>query len=195
MEKKTLVVILALLAAGGGAYLYFKNKDKQETTTSDKTTNDISDRETQQAMQLYNMLGVEKTGGLVWRLATIHDIPEEKVLNIMLEVTNWPKLQEKFRGMCNNEYSLSKALSDGLTVDEYNTAIQYASAKKVVTTQDNTQVTLIDGVTPKMVKFVANTVVGALTTEQDDTYSFINEVKPDGNLIVGAVQKSNAKLM
>ena len=195
MNKAAIWGILALAAVGGGAYLYLKGKDKQETTTSDKTTNDISDRETQQAMKLYNMLGVEKTGGIVWRLATFHNIPEEKVINLMLEVTNWPKLQEKFRGLCNNEYSLTKALSDGLTADEYKKAIDYAAAKKVVTAQDNAFVTINSGNFSVPKNFDKNTVIGALKSDGQYQYVFVNEYTDDGKEITGYIYKNQAKLV
>ena len=194
MENKTFWAVLAIAALGGGAYLYFKNKDKEASKTSDNATNDISDPATAQAMQLYNMLGISNTGGW-WGPATLHNIPEEKVLNLMLEITDWPKVQEKFRGMCNNEYSLSKALSDGLTADEYQRAIRYASAKKVVTTVDNAVASISAGSVIKMPTFPKNTILGAYTKTLNGNYGFINAIDDDGNEIKGSVLTNLAKLM
>ncbi len=186
-ENKTntgLLIAGGFLLLAGGAFLYFKNKDN--------TTADITDRETQQAMQLYNMLGVSNTFG--WRLSTFHDIPEEKVLNLLLSVTNWKKLQDKFRGLCNNEYSLTKALSDGLDADEYQLAIKLASAAKVVTTTAATFI-IYDGIVPLTKNIAANTVLGALKSETQTVYTFINAILDDDKELLASINKANAKLI
>lgn len=193
MKQNALIISVLLLAAvGGGTYLYFKNKDKEESKNSDKATIDISDPSTRQAMELFNMLGVSSTGG--WGLKYFHDIPEERLLNLMLTITDWPKVQEKFRGMCNNEYSLSKALSDGLTADEYQRAIRYAGAKKVVTTT-SAQATIMKGSIAQMPTFQKNTILGAYTNTANGQYGFINEIDDDGNEVKGSILTTQAKLM
>ena len=194
-ENKTntgLLIAGGFLLLAGGAFLYFKNKDKKETKITDNTTADITDSETQQAMQLYNMLGVSNTFG--WGLSTFHDIPEEKVLNLLLSVTNWKKLQEKFRGLCNNEYSLTKALSDGLDADEYQLAIQLASAKKVVTTTATTFI-IYNGIVPLTKNIAANTVLGALKSETQTAYTFINAILDDDKELLASINKANTKLI
>ena len=169
----------------------FKNRDKSETKKSDNTTADITDNETQQAMQLYNLLGVSDTFG--WGLKTFYDVPEEKVLNLLLSVTNWKKLQEKFRGLCNNEYSLTKALNDALDADEYRRAIQYASALKVVTTTQTVLTTLENPV--RMTTVPAGTLVGALVEDGAQSYVFVNAIDDDENETKAFVYKTQAKLL
>lgn len=182
---------LSALALATGAFFMFKNRDRSETKKSDNTTADITDNETQQAMQLYNLLGVSDTFG--WGLKTFYDVPEEKVLNLLLSVTNWKKLQEKFRGLCNNEYSLTKALNDALDADEYRRAIQYASAPKVVTTAQAVLTTLENPV--RMTTVPAGTLVGALVEDGAQSYVFINAIDDDENEIKAFVYKTQAKLL
>lgn len=194
-ENKTntgLLIAGGFLLLAGGAFLYFKNKDKKETKITDNTTADITDQETQQAMQLYNLLGVSNTFG--WGLSTFHNIPEEKVLNLLLSVTNWKKLQDKFRGLCNNEYSLTKALSDGLDADEYQLAIKLASAKKVITTTA-TNFLVYKGLGLETKNIAANTILGALKSENANTYTFINAIEDDDKELLVSINKANAKLI
>lgn len=185
---------LGLLGFLTAAFFYVKNKDRKETQNSDRTTEDIADRETAQALQLFNMLGVTNMPGIGWRLATFHNIPEEQVLNLLLSVTDWKKLQEKFRGLCNNEYSLTKALSDGLNADEYRRALQYAGAQKVVTTLD-TSIGISGDNVVHYVSVPAGTLVGALTGDGGQTYSFINAVDDDGDEVKAFCYKIQAKLI
>lgn len=194
MDAKVALVGGGLLLVGG--YLFFKSRQNQsDANKTDNATADIDNPITQQALKLYNMLGVERsslTGN--YGLAIFHNIPEDKVLNLMLEITDWNGLQDKFKKLCNNEYSVAKALSDGLDEDEYQLAIKYASAKKVVTTTTATVIVYV-GYVPTAKTVAANTILGAYKSETSTAYTFINAVEDDDKEVLASISKSQAKLV
>lgn len=194
MDAKVALVGGGLLLVGG--YLFFKSRQNQsDTNKTDNATADIDNPITQQALKLYNMLGVERnslTGN--YGLSVFHNIPEDKVLNLMLEITDWNALQNKFKKLCNNEYSIVKALSDGLDEDEYQLAIKYASAKKVVTTTTAT-VIIYAGLVPLTKTVAANTILGAYKSETSTAYTFINAVEGDDEEVLASISKPLAKLV
>ena len=194
MDAKILLVGGGLVLAAG--YLYYRTRTNQsDTNKADNATADIDDPVTQQALKLYNALGVERSAITNnYGLAVFHNIPEEYVLNLMLEVTDWTALQKKFKNLCNNEYSLVKALSDGLTAEEYNLAIKYASAKKVVTTTA-TNVTLYDVMPFRTVSVAADSLIGAYTGDTSASYMFVNGIDNDGKEVKGSISKTAAKLV
>ena len=182
-------IILATMALALGTAIYFtvKNKDKKDAKKENKTSEDINDYETEQAIKLKNLLGVSQnlgtwtTNGEIITAATKANI---KVLNIMLSVVNWSKLQQKFMSLCANEFTLLQALTKALYDDDFDRAIQYAKAKKVVTTKEVTTPTVNFTNT---VTFAANTVIGAydgdtITIVGNKAYAVINQVTDDGQV-------------
>ena len=162
---------LAALAAGTGLFFYFKNKDKREAKRTDEASEDISNFETAQALELKGVLGASKTFG-TWttngEIVTYSTAAHVKILNIMLAVVDWKELQKKFRELCDGEFTLTDALNKALSDNDYKKAIEYARAKKVVTTAE---IKINDKTQPE------NTILGVLKGEEGDRYLVINEIK------------------
>ena len=114
--------------------LWPKSKVKQ-TKEQNKETENITDYETEQAIKIKNLLGVTKNFG-VWttngEIITAESKANIKLLNLMLTVINWSKLQRRFSELCNNELTLLDALTKGLYDSDFNKAIDFAKAKKVI---------------------------------------------------------------
>lgn len=185
--KAKIILATAALALGTAIYFTVKNKDKKDAKKENKTSEDINDYETEQAIKLKNLLGVSQnlgtwtTNGEIITAATKANI---KVLNIMLSVVNWSKLQQKFMSLCANEFTLLQALTKALYDDDFDRAIQYAKAKKVVTTKEVTTPTVNFTNT---VSFAPNTVIGAydgdtITIVGYKAYTVINQVTDDGQV-------------
>lgn len=176
--KAKIILATAALALGTAIYFTVKNKDKKDAKKENKTSEDINDYETEQAIKLKNLLGVSQNLG-TWttngEIITQSSGANIKVLNIMLSVVNWSKLQQKFMSLCGNEFTLLQALTKALYDDDFDRAINYAKAKKVVTTQKTTS-------------FPANTVLGAyinsVTMLGNKSYTIINAIAENGKEIV-----------
>ena len=192
-----------IILIGGGlaalaAYLFSKkNETKKDTKNQDKTTEDLSDLETQQALQLKSLLNPEKNIVIGWttnNLKSRADYPKvAEILNTILNITNWSKVQKKFLALCNNEFTLLNALQSALTVDLYNKAVKLAGAKKLVTNQDITGVTIYDKTLPvglQTVSFKKNTLIGALDRYSGNYVYFINGYKPDGAVLKDLIEMS-----
>ena len=186
-----------LLIGGGLAalalYLFKKkNEDKNNAKNSDNETADLTDKETQQALQIqaiiepFQMLGQWTTKNLYGSTAD-----SAKLLNILLECTDWAKLQKKFRALCNNEYTLNSALQSALPDDYFKKAIEIAAAKKVVTTKSCTAYLYEGSNTLATTKnFQANTILGALKSKTAYQTFFINGFKSSGAVITDLVEVS-----
>lgn len=170
---------LAVLVAGAGLWLYYRNAGKREAKKEDEITEDLDDFETAQAVELKGLIGASKTLG-VWttngEIITASTKAHIKILNVMLAVVDWPKLQKKFRALCDGEFTLTDALNKCLTDADYQQALKFAAAKKVVTTT-----TYQRGKT-----YPANTVMGVLNGEGKNmignkTYLTINEITTNWN--------------
>lgn len=192
-----------IILIGGGlaalaAYLFSKkNETKKDTKNQDKTTEDLSDLETQQALQLKSLLNPEKNIIIGWttnNLKSRADYPKvAEILNTILNITNWSKVQKKFLALCNNEFTLLNALQSALTVDLYNKAVKLAGAKKLVTNQDITGVTIYDKTLPvglQTVNFKKNTLIGALDRYSGNYVYFINGYKPNGTVLKDLIEMS-----
>ena len=192
-----------IILIGGGlaalaAYLFSKkNETKKDTKNQDKTTEDLSDLETQQALQLKSLLNPEKNIIIGWttnNLKSRADYPKvAEILNTILNITNWSKVQKKFLALCNNEFTLLNALQSALTVDLYNKAVKLAGAKKLVTNQDITGVTIYDKTLPvglQTVSFKKNTLIGALDRYSGNYVYFINGYKSDGAVLKDLIEMS-----
>lgn len=192
-----------IILIGGGlaalaAYLFSKkNETKKDTKNQDKTTEDLSDLETQQALQLKSLLNPEKNIVIGWttnNLKSRADYPKvAEILNTILNITNWSKVQKKFLALCNNEFTLLNALQSALTVDLYNKAVKLAGAKKLVTNQDITGVTIYDKTLPvglQTVSFKKNTLIGALDRYSGNYVYFINGYKSDGAVLKDLIEMS-----
>lgn len=192
-----------IILIGGGlaalaAYLFSKkNETKKDTKNQDKTTEDLSDLETQQALQLKSLLNPEKNIIIGWttnNLKSRADYPKvAEILNTILNITNWSKVQKKFLALCNNEFTLLNALQSALTVDLYNKAVKLAGAKKLVTNQDITGVTIYDKTLPvglQTVNFKKNTLIGALDRYSGNYVYFINGYKSDGAVLKDLIEMS-----
>lgn len=186
-----------ILLIGGGLaalaiYLFKKkNEDKNNARGSDRATEDISDKETQQALQLQSLLEPYKTVVNGWSTTNLYGRTAEsaKVLNILLECTNWSKLQTKFRALCDNEYTLSAALQSALPDDYYKKAIEIAAAKKVVTVKKCTAYLYEGSATAATQKeFAANTIIGALKSQTAYQTYFINGYKANGTIITDLIE-------
>lgn len=192
-----------IILIGGGlaalaAYLFSKkNETKKDTKNQDKTTEDLSDLETQQALQLKSLLNPEKNIIIGWttnNLKSRADYPKvAEILNTILNITNWSKVQKKFLALCNNEFTLLNALQSALTVDLYNKAVKLAGAKKLVTNQDITGVIIYDKTLPvglQTVSFKKNTLIGALDRYSGNYVYFINGYKSDGAVLKDLIEMS-----
>lgn len=192
-----------IILIGGGlaalaAYLFSKkNETKKDTKNQDKTTEDLSDLETQQALQLKSLLNPEKNIIIGWTTNNFKsraDYPKvSEILNTILNITNWSKVQKKFLALCNNEFTLLNALQSALTVDLYNKAVKLAGAKKLVTNQDITGVTIYDKTLPvglQTVNFKKNTLIGALDRYSGNYVYFINGYKSDGAVLKDLIEMS-----
>lgn len=192
-----------IILIGGGlaalaAYLFSKkNETKKDTKNQDKTTEDLSDLETQQALQLKSLLNPEKNIIIGWttnNLKSRADYPKvAEILNTILNITNWSKVQKKFLALCNNEFTLLNALQSALPVDLYNKAVKLAGAKKLVTNQDITGVTIYDKTLPvglQTVNFKKNTLIGALDRYSGNYVYFINGYKSDGAVLKDLIEMS-----
>lgn len=192
-----------IILIGGGlaalaAYLFSKkNETKKDTKNQDKTTEDLSDLETQQALQLKSLLNPEKNIVIGWttnNLKSRADYPKvAEILNTILNITNWSKVQKKFLALCNNEFTLLNALQSALTVDLYNKAVKLAGVKKLVTNQDITGVTIYDKTLPvgmQTVSFKKNTLIGALDRYSGNYVYFINGYKSDGAVLKDLIEMS-----
>ena len=177
--KAKIILATAALALGTAIYFTVKNKDKKDAKKETKTSEDLNDYETEQAIKLKNLLGVSQNLG-TWttngELITQSTGANIKTLNIMLSVVNWSKLQQKFMSLCAGEFTLLQALTKALYDDDFDRAINYAKAKKVVTTQKTTS-------------FAANTILGAYINSGTDnlgnkSYTIINAIAENGKEIV-----------
>lgn len=192
-----------IILIGGGlaalaAYLFSKkNETKKDTKNQDKTTEDLSNLETQQALQLKSLLNPEKNIIIGWttnNLKSRADYPKvAEILNTILNITNWSMVQKKFLALCNNEFTLLNALQSALPVDLYNKAVKLAGAKKLVTNQDITGVTIYDKTLPvglQTVNFKKNTLIGALDKYSGNYVYFINGYKSDGAVLKDLIEMS-----
>lgn len=169
-------LVLALVASGAGVWWYFSRKAKKEAKELDEIAEDIDDFETAQALELKGLIGASKTPVLGWttngEAVTYATKAHIKILNVMLAVVDWKELQKKFRALCNNEFTLTEALNKCLSDEDYQHALRFAAAPKVVTTT-----TYRRGTT-----YPANTVLGVLAGEGQNlvgnkTYLTINEIE------------------
>lgn len=159
-ENKWWLWIGIAIASIAAIKLWPKSKVKQ-TKEQNKETENITDFETEQAIKIKNLLGVTKNFG-VWttngELITAESKANIKLLNLMLTVINWSKLQRRFSELCNNELTLLDALTKGLYDSDFNKAIDFAKAKKVITTKEFNYT----------IKYPTNTILGVY---DGDTYT------------------------
>lgn len=170
------LVLLALPVAAWGAWRIIRNPAK----AINKATEDLADYENSQAILLKNLMGVTKTAGIWHTVSEIGIYPSKthvKILNVMLSVVDWPKLQKKFLALCDNQYTLIDALTAALTDADFQKAIEFAGARKVVT---------IAAIQRGAVTYQPNTVLGVLYSEGvnfigNKTYNVINEITTNWN--------------
>lgn len=169
-------MLLTLSIAAWGAWRIMRNPAK----AINKATEDLADYENSQAILLKNLMGVTKTAGIWHTVSEIGIYPSKthvKILNVMLSVVDWPKLQNKFLALCDNQYTLIDALTAALTDADFQKAIEFAGARKVVT---------IAAIQRGTVTYQPNTVLGVLYSEGvnfigNKTYNVINEITTNWN--------------
>lgn len=159
------------LALATGIFFYFKNKTKKETADENKAISDLSTNEdTELAALLKKYLNVSDTVLVGWKAGDPQWNDAQSVLNTCLRITDFNGVATKFSALCNNAYTLIKALQDGLSNERYTKALQYAKAQKAVTVKPYRS-----GQT-----FPANTIMGAVIGEGANaisgakTYKVIN---------------------
>lgn len=156
-NSKGWLVGLSAVALGAGIFFYFKNRGKKETEQENKAISDLTtSTETEQAALLKKYLNVTDSALLGWSAGSPYRNNAQEALRVCLQITNWNEVGKKFSALCDNKYTLNKALQDGLNDERYTKAIQFAKAKKVVTTMPFTYA----GHT-----FPAGTIMGSLAGE------------------------------
>lgn len=206
-----------ILLIGGGLgllalYLFKKkNEDENNAKDSDKSTADLTDPATQKALYLKSLLKpYPDTNGFVpgltkkvWKTDSANDGTIVKILNALLEVTEWAAIQNKFRALCDGEYTLLSSLQAALPDKWYRKAIEIAAVQKVTTTKKAT-VILRDSKSTTGIEtknFNANTLIGALTATSGGEYRFINGYRDNGIIrqdieeITGSIATTFAKLI
>lgn len=199
------------LLIGGGLgllalYLFRKkNEDENNAKNADKTTADLTDPATQKALELKSLLNPKKEGviNLTWETPTASDGTIVKILNALLEVTDWAAIQKQFRNLCDGEYTLLNSLQAALPSDWYKKAVEIAAAKKVVTKKNATVILRDSKATAGVItkNFNTNTLIGALTATGGGEYRFINGYRDNGIIrqdieeITGIIATTYAKLI
>ena len=156
----------------GGLLFYFKNKTKKETANENKAISDItSNEDTELAALLKKYLNVSDAVVVGWTAGAPWKNDAQRAINTCLRITNFNGVATKFSALCNNAYTLIRALQDGLSNERYTKALQYAKAQKAVTIKPYRY----GGVT-----FPANTIMGAKIGEgvnaisKAKTYKVVN---------------------
>ncbi len=191
-----------ILLIGGGLgllalYLFRKkNEDENNAKNADKETEDLTNKETQQALLLKSLLNPEKVAVIGWttnNLKSRADYPKvAEILNTLLSVTKWAAVQNSFLKLCNKEYTLLNALQNALPTDIYKKAVEIAAAKKIQTVKDVTAI-LKDSTAPTgmvTLQFQKNTLIGALQKYSGGDVYFINGYKSDGNILKDLIEMS-----
>lgn len=186
MENNTKAIAIAAAVGVGGLLLWkvYKDKSKGEqnkTIIQNDTAADLNADMVQQALNIKAILDpMNIVGSKKWCVPVNPGKKDVALLmNQMLTVTNWKKLQDNFSSLCNNQYSLTQALQDGLNAENYQLAIRLANAKKAITV-DDCFATLYNEDNPDgvQVDFKKGTLIGAVGNDTEPlTLSFVNGYK------------------
>ena len=122
-----------------GVFFYVKNKrkrDARDTSNENKALDDLSSSDTTtQAALLKKYLSVNEVPlvGFVANPATANPYG---CLNVANEITDYPTVQQKFSALCENRYTLQRALETGLSDSDYTNFADLLKRQKVVTTDE-----------------------------------------------------------
>lgn len=179
MDTKTLLIGGCVAVAA--VLLWRKLNDaEKDAKNSDKQTENISDTITQQAVKLYNIISPSKVlGGWIVQIDTYPPSRVVAIYNVLCEVYNWAKVQDKFRALTGGDLTLLQALNLCLDSEQLNKALTIAAAAKIKTTAEAV-VSLRDstseyGMVTKT--FPANTIIGYKTSGGSLSTSFVNGYK------------------
>lgn len=168
MELKNGLILAAL---GFGAIMIWKNKEQNTARRVDQITDDLTNEETRIALDLQQIMSPYEIVGLGWttRVNKSEYDKAADILNTLLRVTDWQKVKTDFRNLCNGVYTLNEALQSSLNTDNYNLALNIASAKKVITTQDTAAIYITDDNKTYQRYYAANTLLGAFMQNLDNS--------------------------
>lgn len=168
MELKNVLILSAL---GFGAVMLLQNRQRNTARRVDEITDDLSDDDTRIALDLQQIMSPYEVVGFGWttRVNKSEYDKAADILNTLLRVTNWTKVKNDFRNLCNGVYTLNEALQSSLNTDNYNLALNVASAKKVITTQDTAAIYITDDNKTYQRYYAANTLLGAFKQSTDNS--------------------------
>lgn len=210
MEGKQ--IALTALAVIGCIVLIkrMRNQNAKNTNAENETTADLSDFETQQAVLLKKYLGVYSVAGVYYTgPANLND--SYGVANVCNRIVNWAKVQKKFSALCDNQFTLLRAMEGGLTDNNFRICLNLAKADKVVTTK-NADCYVLNSVADKestgqVENFSMGTVLGAKNesgyffiqypnySESVKAYSFLSGYDSNKNEVFAFVEQNNAKIV
>lgn len=156
------------LALATAAFVYIKNKSKrdaQDTSNENKALDDLTSSDTtSQAALLKKYLGVVEVP-VIGFTANPVNANAYGCINVANEITDYPTVQQKFSALCENKYTLQRALETGLNDSDYTNFADLLKRQKVVTTEATKAYILAssaDTVSSSYKTVPANTILGSL---------------------------------
>lgn len=176
MEVKNGIIFGGVLLT---AILIYKNSERRAAENNDAVSDDLSDHDARIALEFYQIMAPTNITGVGWTTQVYKSDFEKAalLLNTCLKVTDFNATKEKFRQLCDGTYTLSNALASSLRTDFYNSALDLAAAKKVITTKA-CKVTIGEKrgntIESNRIDVDAGTLVGALKETYSDSYLCYN---------------------
>lgn len=209
-----LLIAGGFLALATAAFFYIKNKNKrdaQDTSNENKALDDLTSSDTtSQAALLKKYLGVVEVP-VVGFTANPVTANAYGCINVANEITDYPTVQQKFSALCENKYTLQRALETGLSDSDYANFADLLKRQKVVTTEETKAYILAssaDTVSSSYKTVPANTILGSLyksyyygfkrsdgNIEYVSAYMFFNGFNANKKPVWAFVEKDDATLI